>query len=194
MLLTPPRLEVRAWFTLAVAGPVGMLALAGAATSGGITQTAGLWLAVVLAPAVALALKTLETPRDGEVNTSDHVLTAAFGLSTIEACAVLLAVLAGAPLDGRAIACGLSVAAIPLTLAVTATLLRPAFRPLLEPAGLAQPLQQPDAGRGQGPVEWPENELFEEVAGEFEAIDDASEVGAAADKHGGQRQQDAGIG
>ena len=169
MLLAPPRLEVRAWFTLAVAGPAAMLALAGAATSGGMTRAAELWLAVLLAPAVALALKGLETPRSGEAAQNDDLLTAAFCLSLGEACVVLLAVLAGAPVDGRAIACGLSVAAIPLGLAVGAHLLRLAFRPLLETAPVAQAFQQPDAGRRQGPVERAEDVLLKEVAGEVEA-------------------------
>ena len=43
MLIAPPRLNVGAWLTLAVAGPTLMLAAALGATSGGLARSAGMW-------------------------------------------------------------------------------------------------------------------------------------------------------
>jgi hypothetical protein len=192
MLIAPPRLNVVAWLTLAVAGPTLMLALALGATHEGTKQWAGLWVAVLLAPAVALSLRSLETRRAKAAAGPDRLLVAAFGLSVAEASGVLLAVLMGAPLTGQAIACGLTVAAGPLALAVAAELLRRAFPNMsLEPTGLAQTLHKPDPSWGQGPVEWAENVRLEEMASELEARADVarSQSGLSREQEAGQGEQ-----
>jgi hypothetical protein len=192
MLIAPPRLNVAAWLTLAVAGPTLMLALALGVTSGGSKQWAGMWVAVLLAPAIALALRALETRRAKAAAGRELLLVAAFGLSIAEASAVLLAVLMGAPLTGQAIACGLTVAAGPLALAVTAELLRRAFPNMsLEPTGFAKALHQPDAGWRQGPVEWAENVRLEEMASELEARADVAgaQAGLGREQEAGQGEQ-----
>lgn len=192
MLIAPPRLNVGAWLTLAVAGPTLMLAAAASATSGGAAQWAGLWVAVLLAPAVALALRSLEHRRSRAAQGPERVLVAGFGLSVAQASGVLLAVMWGAPLSGQAIACGLAVAAIPLGLAVPFELIRRAFPDFsLEPTGLAETLHKPDAGWRQGPVEWAENVRLEEVAGEVEAGADVAGAKAALGREheAGEREQ-----
>lgn len=192
MLIAPPRLNVGAWLTLAVAGPTLMLAAALGATSGGLARSAGMWEAVLLAPAIALALRSLERRRAIAAQGAERFLVAAFGLSVAEASGVLMAVLMGAPLPGQAVACGLTVAAAPLALAVAADLLRRAFPDFsLQPTGLAQSLHQPDAGRRQGPVEWAENVLLEEMARELEARADVAraEPRLGREQEAGQSQQ-----
>ena len=175
MLIAPPRLNVGAWLTLAVAGPTLMLAAALGATSGGLARSAGMWEAVLLAPAVALALRSLERRRAIAAQGPERFLIAAFGLSVAEASGVLMAVLLGAPLAGQAVACGLTVAAAPLALAVAADLVRRAFPDFsLQPTGLAQSLYQPDAGGRQGPVERAEDVLFQEMAGQLKARADVA--------------------
>jgi len=191
MLIAPPRLNVGAWLTLAVAGPTLMLALALGATHGGTTRWAGMWVAVLLAPAVALSLRSLETRRAKAAAGPERMLVAAFGLSVAEASGVLLAVLMGAPLTGQAIACGLTVAAGPLALAVAAELLRRAFPNWsLEPTGLAQALHKPDAGWRQGPVEWAENVRLEEMAGELETRADVARAQAGLGREQEARQDE----
>lgn len=192
MLIAPPRLNVGAWLTLAVAGPTLMLAAAASATSGGAAQWAGLWVAVLLAPAVALALRSLEHRRARAAQGPERVLVAAFGLSVAQASGVLLAVMWGAPLNGQAIACGLAVAAIPLGLAVPFELIRRAFPDFsLEPTGLAQSLHQPDAGWRQRAVERAEDVGLEEVAGEVETRADVAGAQAALrrEQEAGEREQ-----
>ena len=101
MLIAPPRLNVGAWLTLAVTAPTLMLALALGVTSGGTARWAGMWVAVLLAPAVALSLRSLESRRAKAAAGPERMLVAAFGLSIAEAAGVLLAVLMGAPLTGH---------------------------------------------------------------------------------------------
>ena len=133
MMVAPPRTDVRAWFTLAVTAPLVLLCLAESATLDGDSRVAGLWIAVLLAPTVALALRSLETraPRPATrdpaqaARAREAMLQTAFRLTTAEACGILLAVMLGAPLAGQSVALGLAVAALPLTLAVTACLLGP---------------------------------------------------------------------
>jgi hypothetical protein len=193
LLAAPPRLNVRAWFALAAAGPAAMLAVAAAVTHEGVEHDAGLWAAGLLAPAVALALYTLGARRQREgPPPTDQVLTAAFALTVSEAAAVLLSVLMGAPLPGQAVASALAVSAIPLTGAVAVYLLKAALPNFsLEPTGLAQALQQPDAGGGQGPVEWAEYVRLEEVAGEVEAGGDVAgaEATLGGEQEGREREQ-----
>lgn len=192
MQLAPPRLNVGAWFALAAAGPAAMLAVAAAATHEGATRDAGLWAAAMLAPAIALALHMLERRRRAGPAPADQALTSAFALTVSEAAAVLLSVLMGAPLPGQAVASGLAVAAIPLAGAVGLDLLRRALPHFsLQPTGLAQTLQQPDAGGRQGPVEWAEYVRLEEVPGEVEAGGDVAgaEPALSREQEGGQRQE-----
>lgn len=180
-LAAPPRLNVGAWFALAAAGPAAMLAVAAAVTHEGVEHDAGLWAAGLLAPAVALALHTLGVRRRRPgPPPGDQVLTAAFALTVSEAAAVLLSVLMGAPLPGQAVASALAVSAIPLTGAVAVYLLKAAAPNFsLQPTGLAQALQQPDAGGRQGPVEWAEYVRLQEMAGEVEAGGDVAGAEAA---------------
>lgn len=192
MLIAPPRLNVGAWLTLAVAGPTLMLAAAAGATGGGAAQWAGLWVAVLLAPAVALALRSLERRRAQAAQGPERMLVGAFGLSVAQASGVLLAVMWGAPLSGQAIACGLTVAAFPLALAVPAAILRRLFPNFsLEPTGLAQTLHKPDASGRQGPVEWAENVRLEEMAGELQARADVAvaQTVLRRQQEAGQREQ-----
>ncbi len=186
MLIAPPRLNVGAWLTLAVAGPTLMLAAALGATSGGLARSAGMWEAVLLAPAIALALRSLERRRAIAAQGPERFLVAAFALSVAEASGVLMAVLMGAPLPGQAVACGLTVAAAPLALAVAADLARRALPDFsLQPTGLAQSLYQPDAGGRQGAVERAENVLFKEMAGQLEA---RADVAGAQPRLGGEQE------
>ena len=160
MLLAPPRLDVRAWFTLAVAAPVAMLTVGAAATQDGPAQTAGLWIAVLLAPTIALALTSLDSrgaraaPMDlaALARARETALLNAFRLTTAEACGVLLAVVLGVPLSGQSIACGLAVAALPLASAVVGYVVAPALwklrldvpeRPLAPMATIAPVRQAP---------------------------------------------------
>jgi len=192
MLIAPPRLNVGAWLTLAVAGPTLMLAAALGATSGGARQWAGLWAAVLLAPAVALSLRSLETRRAKAAQGPERILVAAFGLTVAQASGVLLAVLMGAPLTGQAIACGLAVAAFPLALAVPADLLRRAFPGFsLEPTGLAQSLHQPDPGWRQRAIEGAEDVGLKEVPGELQPGPDVAGVQAplGGEQEAGEREQ-----
>jgi hypothetical protein len=192
MLIAPPRLNVGAWLALAVTGPTLMLAAAAGAGAAedGPTRWAGLWAAVVLSPAVALCLRSLETRRARVAAGPERMLVAAFGMSVAQASGVLLAVLMGAALTGQAIACGLTVAAFPLAVAVPLDVLRRLFPNLpLQPTGLAQTLYKPDAGGRQGPVEWAEHVRLEEMAGEVEA---RADVAGAEPRLG--REQEAGQG
>lgn len=135
MLFAPPRLDVRAWFTLAVAAPVAMLTVGAAATQQGPAQAAGMWIAVLLAPTIALALASLDSrgARAPPVDLAtlarlrEESLLNAFRLTTAEACGVLLAVLIGLPLSGQSIACGLAVATLPLAMSVISYVLAPAW-------------------------------------------------------------------
>lgn len=192
MLIAPPRLNVGAWLTLAVAGPTAMLAAAHSATQHGEDSWAGLWIAVVLAPGVALALRSLEHRRAKAAQGPERRLVGAFCLSIAQASGVLLAVLMGAPLSGQAIACGLCVAAFPLAVAVPLDVVRRLFPHFsLEPTGLAKALHQPDTGGREGPVEWAENVRLEEMTGQVEAGADVAgtEPRLGREQEAGQGQQ-----
>jgi hypothetical protein len=163
MLLSPRRLDVRAWLTLATAGPAAMLSLAAAASREEPAHAAGIGAALLLTPSLALAVKSLE-PRDAEWNRPlelvaargrERTLLKAFCLSTTSAAGVLIGVLAGAPLSPHAIAGALSVTAAPLVLAVGLY--------GLEAAGLGQAIAQPNARRRQRSVEGAEDEALEEM-------------------------------
>jgi hypothetical protein len=125
MLHTPPTVNIRAWFTLAVTAPASLLTLTHAMTSEVTTQRAAICAALVMALMFFQALSQLEIRTIGwgipeAPNRPDHeaFLAAAFSLTSVEACSVLLSVVAGVPLGGQAIAVGLSVAAAPLALAI----------------------------------------------------------------------------
>ncbi len=163
MMLSPRRLDVRAWLTLATAGPAAMLSLAAAATREEPARSAGIGVALLLTPSLALAVKSLE-PRDAEWNRPlelvasrgrERTLLKAFCLSTTSAAGVLMGVLAGAPLSSQAIAGALSFTAAPLFIAVGLY--------GLEAAGLGQTLAQPNPRRRQRSVEGAEDEALEEM-------------------------------
>ena len=126
MLMRSPRVDVRAWMTLAVTGPAALLALGAAVTSVGIVQLAGDWAALLLTLMCLLAVSRLErsrtdpTPTElpGPARDREQALLAAVLLTATEASAVLLGVLAGLPLSGEAIAASLTVASLPLCLAL----------------------------------------------------------------------------
>jgi hypothetical protein len=163
MILTPRRLDVRAWLTLATAGPAAMLSLAAAATREEPARSAGIGVALLLTPSMALAAKSLE-PRDAQwdrplelvaARGRERTLLKAFCLSTTSAAGVLMGVLAGAPLSPEVIAGALGCTAAPLALAIGLY--------GLEAAGLGQALGQPDPRRRQGAVEGAEDEALEEM-------------------------------
>ena len=193
MYRTPRRLNVKAWFALAAAGPTALGAVAAAATGAGLARDAGLWAAVLLAPPLALALRSLERrPDEPEPRpwSPEHALRAALALSTAAATAILLAVLAGAPLDGPAIACGLAAAATPLALAIPAALTAWAVPGLLKTAGVTEPLDHPDSRRWQRTVQRAEDERLEEMARQAEARRQITrlEPGLGREQEAGQRQ------
>lgn len=180
MQLAPPRLNVRAWFTLAVAVPVAVLAIAAAATATGLARQAGFWTAVVLAPAVALSLKTLESRRFGWNEPDppwpdpEQTLRMAFMLTTGESALLFLAVLLGAPFSALAIVWTLAAAAAPLVVAVGIYLTHMALKRPLEAARIPEAIQEPDPGWREGPVAWMENVRLEEMAREREAMADVA--------------------
>lgn len=163
MHLAPRRLDVRAWLTLATAGPAAMLSLAAAATKEDPARTAGIGVAVLLTPSLILAAKSLETKdiawdRPVELVASrgrERTLVKAFCLSTASAAAVLVGVLAGAPMSPKAISGALTLTAAPLFVAVGLY--------GLEAAGLGETLAQPNARRRKRTVEGAEDEGLEEM-------------------------------
>lgn len=178
MFLGSRQLNVRAWFTLAATGPLAMLAVGAAATGEDLARTAGLWIAGLLIPSALLAVVTLQsrwrgvwaepTPWDPEKTLQD-----ALGLTTVQACAMLATVLAGAPFPPIAVACGLGVASLPLALATLAYLASIPFAVFAsETAGLPQAVEQPDARGWQGAIEGAEDEGFEEMARQLQARPD----------------------
>lgn len=150
MLMRPPRVDVRAWFTLAVAGPGALLALGAAVTSDGIVQLAGDWAALLLTLMCLLAVSRLErsgtdpllTELPGPARDREQALLAAVLLTATEASAVLLGVLAGLPLTGEAIAASLTVAGLPLCLALPAYVVKPALAKLSLDAHLSTPVTE----------------------------------------------------
>jgi hypothetical protein len=147
MLMRSPRVDVRAWFTLAVTGPVALLALGAAATTEGEIQLAGDWAALILGLMFLLAASRLERSRTdptltelpGPAREREQALLAAVLLTATEASGVLLSVLAGLPLSGGSIAAGLTVASLPLCLALPAYALKPALAKFSLDAHLVEP-------------------------------------------------------
>lgn len=126
MLHTPPIVDIRAWLTLAVTGPAGLLTLARAMTGvASDAREAGFCASVLMALMFLLALSRLEVrtlgwgvPSPIARPAREALLISAFCITTVEACTLLISVMAGAPLSGQMIAGGLTVAAAPLALAV----------------------------------------------------------------------------
>jgi hypothetical protein len=145
MLMRSPRVDVRAWFTLAVTGPAALLALGAAATTIGTAQLAGKWATLILGLMFLLAVSRLErsrtdpslTERPGPARDREQALLAAVLLTSTEASGVLLCVLAGLPLSGESIAAALTVASLPLCLALPAYAAKPAIARLSLDAHLA---------------------------------------------------------
>lgn len=123
-----------AWFALAVAAPLALLAMATTATQAGVPRAAGFWATLLLAPAIVLALRSLEkkhttaTPAQAR----EHDLARAFCLTTGQACGLLFVVAAGAGFSGEAVAVGLAMAGAPLTIAVVGDIWARIFPPLAE--------------------------------------------------------------
>jgi len=159
MMIAAPRVNVAAWFGLAVAVPAILLGLAAAGTSFGLTRSAGFCAAMLLAPAVVLALRSLETRRfqDNPMPQREQDLVRAFCLTTGQACGLLFVVLAGARFSGEAVAVGLAMAGVPLTLAVASDLWRRIFPPLEIPH-MAATQRELAATAHQWTVPWPEHE------------------------------------
>ncbi len=131
-MIAAPRVNAAAWFALAVAVPMALLAIAAAAGRSGAAQAAGFWAAMLLAPAIALALTSLERRRFDPAPTEarDDDLTRAFALTTGQACGLLFVVAAGARFSGESVALGLTMAGVPLALSVARRLWRAAVKPL----------------------------------------------------------------
>ena len=147
MLMRSPRVDVRAWFTLAVTGPVALLALGAAATSVGTAQLAGAWATLILGLMFLLAISRLERSRTdpaltelpGPARDREQALLAAVLLTSTEASSVLLGVLAGLPLSGESIAAALTVASLPLCLALPAYAVKPTLAKFSLDAHLTTP-------------------------------------------------------
>lgn len=160
-----PRVNPAAWFALAVAVPLALLALAAGMTQAGAPRVAGLCVALLLAPAVVLALRSLEV-RQGDATpaqTREQDLVRAFCLTTGQACGFLFTVILGAPFSGESVAVGLAMAGVPLTLAVVSDLWRRVFRPLDE--RLAPPKARPAQRDHTWTLEWIEARREEEAEG-----------------------------
>lgn len=197
MLWKTRRLNVRAWFTLAATGPLAMLAVGASATSEALARAAGLWIAGLLIPSAVLAIVTLQTrwqgvrppppPWDAEKTLQD-----ALGLTTVQACLMLATVLAGAPFPPIAVACGLGVATLPLALATLAYLIWAPFAAAgSEAPGLAQAVEQPDAGRWEWPVQRAEDERVEEMTRQRQARPDIAsfQPGLGREQEGRQAKE-----
>ena len=127
-------MNVGAWFALAMAAPMALLAVGAATTRAGASQAAGFWAALLLAPAIVLALRSLESRRFDltPAQQRDQDLARAFCLTTGQACGLLFVVAAGAPFTGESVAVGLAMAAGPLAVAVANDLWRRVLKPLDE--------------------------------------------------------------
>lgn len=164
MMIAQPRVNAAAWFALAVAAPAALLAIAAAATAVGAPRMAGFWAAMLLAPAVVLALRSLET-RDFEEDprgAREQDLVRAFCLTTGQACGLLLVVLAGAPFSGQSVAVGLAMASCPLALAVVSHIWRQIFPPLEETCAPSL-LKTPVSSARQWSEAWSEADRLQPV-------------------------------
>lgn len=148
-----PRVNTAAWFALAVAAPLALLALAAGATQTGAPRVAGFVVAMLLAPAIVLALRSLEVRKHDLTHAElrEQDLVRAFCLTTGQACGFLCMLILGARFSHESVAVGLTMAGVPLTLAVTRDLWRRVFRPVEE--RIAAPA--PSAGRNWK-LEWAE--------------------------------------
>ncbi len=164
-------MNVGAWFALAVAAPMALLAVGAATTRVGASQAAGFWAALLLAPAIVLALRSLESRRFDltPAQQRDQDLARAFCLTTGQACGLLFVVAAGAPFTGESVAVGLAMAAGPLAVAVANDLWRRVLKPLDErlapPAAVAvgrdwkrewAEIEQAEIGQGGQPAITPQ--------------------------------------
>ena len=145
--MRPPRVDFRAWFTLAVTGPTALLALGAAATQVGTAQMAGCWVTLILGLIFLLAISRLQRSRTdptltelpGPARDREQALLAAVLLTSTEASGVLLSVLAGLPLSSESIAAALTVAALPLCLALPAYFAKPTLAKMSLDAHLTEP-------------------------------------------------------
>ncbi|MBL8773126.1 MAG: hypothetical protein JNK30_17225 [Phenylobacterium sp.] len=133
-IIASPRVNAPAWFGLAAAVPALLLAAAAAMTQAGLPRAAGLYAALLLAPAVLLALGALERRRVAPTpaETRDEDLARALVLTVGQASGLLFVVMLGARFSGEAIAVGLAMAGMPLALSLARNLWRRAVKPLNE--------------------------------------------------------------
>jgi hypothetical protein len=145
-----------AWFALAVAAPLALLAMATTATQVGVPRAAGFWATLLLAPAIVLALRSLERKRTDATpaEAREHDLARSFCLTTGQACGLLFVVAAGARFSGESVAVGLAMAGVPLTIAVVSNVWARIFPPLGE---RATPVLEVSASRNWQ-FEWAEAE------------------------------------
>lgn len=134
MWTVTPRVNAAAWFALAVAVPLALLALGAGLSQVGAPRAAGLVAALLLAPAIVLALRSLESRRQEATPAEkrDQDLLRAFCLTTGQACGFLFVVILGAPFSPESVAVGLAMAGMPLLLAVVNDVWRRVLRPLDE--------------------------------------------------------------
>lgn len=145
-----------AWFALAVAAPLALLAVATMATQVGVPRAAGFCAMMLLAPAIVLALRSLEKKRTAATpaEAREHDLVRAFCLTTGQACGLLFVVAAGARFSGESVAVGLAMAGVPLTIAVASDIWARIFPPLAE---RVEPVLEVSASRNWQ-FEWAEAE------------------------------------
>lgn len=137
MLLTQPRLDVRAWLALAVNGPVALLALAVAATNAPPLSLVALAVVMVSTPALALAVRALKASERGwgermelrPATLFDHLLLIAFFLGLASACGLLLRTAIDYRLEDAPIVWGLGVAGPPVGLIIALYIAGHAVRP-----------------------------------------------------------------
>jgi hypothetical protein len=128
----PPKVNVSAWFALAVAVPLLMLSLAAGMTQVGAPRAAAFVVTLLLAPAVVLAIRALEVGRHEPTaeEARDHDLARAFCLTTGQAVGFLCVVILGAPFSHESVAVGLAMAGAPLMMAVVRDVWGRVFRPI----------------------------------------------------------------
>ncbi|MBY0380009.1 hypothetical protein [Phenylobacterium sp.] len=130
----PPKVNVGAWFALAVMVPLLLLALAAGMTQVGAPRAAAFEVTLLLAPALVLAVRALEVGRHAPApdEAREQDLTRAFCLTTGQAVGFLCVVILGAPFSHESVAVGLAMAGAPLALAVVRDVWTRVFRPVEE--------------------------------------------------------------